>query len=81
MITKNHLKMELLNSEEMSGLYGGIGNCTNTGDTIYKHGLPLVKKVIVVQCGSYELSCPSIFTMECGLGDCNCSGGFILKPI
>jgi len=70
--------MELLNSEEMKGLTGGLVQavCTKTGDTVLK-----TPNNIVVLCATYELKCPSGFSNACGNGDIgNCPANTPERP-
>jgi hypothetical protein len=77
--------MELLNSEELKNVKGGIADsfakeCTKTGDTIFKKCI-LSADFIIILCATYEAKCTGSVTYDCGVGDFKCSSGFTLKCI
>ena len=72
------LEMELLNPEKLNQIIGG--GCTKAGDTLYKKCIKLVGDITIVNCVTYEATCPSGFAL-CTSGDTStCKSGFVLKP-
>ena len=88
-MTKGKFEMELLNSEELKEVTGGLATgmttasvaaaCSKAGDTVFKKCL-LGADITIVLCATYEAVCPAVFTF-CSTGDTStCSKDFTLNP-
>ena len=76
-MTKGKFEMELLNSEELKGVTGGLAAaCSKAGDTVYKKCIALVGDIVYVLCATVENTCPGTFSMNCGVADVNCSNDY-----
>lgn len=79
MLNKEKLQMSLLNNDEMKCISGGgIQVCEKAGDTIFQKCVKLIGNITIVQCITFEASCPQTFTYGDNGG--SCSANFTIKP-